>query len=574
MSYSDSIAEGLARPSSPYKVAPQRLLIVDVPAQTMTLYNGGAAERTYKISTAKTGIGGQSGTYKTPPGWMSIESKIGGNAAQGSIFVSKKPTGEVWRNEDRPDDLILTRVLPLVGLEPGVNKGGNVDTFARAVYIHGTNRENDLGTPVSHGCIRMRNTDVVDLFSRVSPGTPLLVSEGKSAAAATAAAPPAATTPATQVADAPRAAAVPPPSPAAAGNKILLNLPQGARELTQAEELFFKDLPNETRRLFIWAIDRTMDGHVDASAIENRLAQELADVSNRLLKQSLWVIDSQTQGYAQLQAVQSGPSLDGGVVNSPPDSITSLLSKTQLPVKNLMVERDSKDYEVRLNNYIVAGFANTSFLNIDRQELQAWRNVLADMTVGADSPNPAPSTVGSTHAAGNTSFKSSKLISGDQKTAREYIVQAANEQKYPVNRLLAQMFQESTYKPDALGPYLKKYQTKAAGIAQFIPDTGKTYGLQTYTSDFFDPYKSALAAIQYMRWLERQVSKIGVSNDPDKWYFALAAYNWGIGNVTKKACDKNLAGKTNLKWNDLAAHAPTETQQYVQKIIKLEANPA
>jgi hypothetical protein len=190
----------------------------------------------------------------------------------------------------------------------------------------------------------------------------------------------------------------------------LLNLPQGARELTQEERNFFEVLPNETRRLLIWAIDRTMDSHVDSSAIENRLAQELANTSSKVLKQALWVVDAQTQGYAALQAVQGGPSLDGGVVQTPPDSITNLLSKVQLPVKNLLVDRDANDYEVRLNTYIVAGMANTSFLNVDRQELQAWRNALADMTPGADSPNPAPTTIAnaggsSTQAVASTFLK-------------------------------------------------------------------------------------------------------------------------------------------------------------------------
>jgi hypothetical protein len=353
----------------------------------------------------------------------------------------------------------------------------------------------------------------------------------------------------------------------------LLNLPGGARELSQSETIFLKSLPNETRRLLIWAIDRTMDGHVDSAAIDNRLAQELADTSSRMLKQALWVIDSQTQGYAALQMVQEGPSLDGGLMDGIPDTITALLSKVKLPVKNLLMDRDSYDYEARLNSSIVAGRANTSFLGVDRLELQAWRNVMADMTLGADSPNPAPTTVANgsgvlTQAAASITFKASKLNTASQKSARESIVQAATELAYPVNRLLAQCFQESAYKPEALNP------SKAAGVAQFMPATGKAYGLLNYTADFFDPYKAALAAVQYMRWLERWSVKQGCSQDPEKWYLALAAYNWGIGNVQKAIRKQNLTGKQNLKWDDIAALSPTETQNYVIRIRSMESNPA
>ena len=356
---------------------------------------------------------------------------------------------------------------------------------------------------------------------------------------------------------------------------ILLNLPGKARELSQDELAFFKSLPNETRRLLIWAIDRTLDGHVDSSAIDNRLAQELANTSSQILKQALWVIDTQTQGYASLQAVSQGPSLDGGIIQTPPDAVTNLLAKVKLPVKSLLVDRDAYDYEVRLNNSIVAGRANTSFLRVDRLELQAWRNTIAELTLGADSPNPAPTTVvnsagSTTQAAAASSFKASKLNTASQKSARAYIVQAATESSYPVNRLLAQLYQESAYNPDALNS-----RSKAAGVAQFVPSVGPSYGLTTYTADYFDPYKSALAAVRYMKWLENWAAKLGVKGDPETWYMALAAYNWGIGNIQKALKARNLAGRPNLTWQDLAVSpTPSETINYVTKIRAMESNPA
>ncbi|HVP14559.1 MAG TPA: L,D-transpeptidase family protein, partial [Terriglobales bacterium] len=119
-------------------------------------------------STAAAGIGGRSGSLQTPPGLHRIHARIGAGSPSGAVFVSREPTGEIWRGEPREDDLILTRVLTLEGLEPGVNRGPDCDSLERFIYIHGTNHESRLGEPGSHGCIRMANADVITLFDRVS----------------------------------------------------------------------------------------------------------------------------------------------------------------------------------------------------------------------------------------------------------------------------------------------------------------------------------------------------------------------------------------------------------------------
>lgn len=148
----------------------QALLVVDVASQRMTLWIGKQRIRSYRISTARKGIGGENNSYKTPPGLHRVVRWIGAGRPAGAVFVSRRFTGRVvppsrWR-EPEGRDLILTRILRLRGCEPGVNAGPGCDTYARLIYIHGTNHEQNLGKPASHGCIRMGNRDIIDLFDR------------------------------------------------------------------------------------------------------------------------------------------------------------------------------------------------------------------------------------------------------------------------------------------------------------------------------------------------------------------------------------------------------------------------
>ena len=170
---------GLTRPGAPPEM-PARLIVVDVERQRATLIENGEATASWPVSTSERGIGGEAGSYRTPPGWHRIHRKIGGEADAGTVFASREPTGETWRGETlrgdaRGDDLILTRVLTLDGLEEGVNRGEGTDSLSRYIYIHGTNHEALVGRPVSHGCVRMTNADVCALFERVQDGDPVLI---------------------------------------------------------------------------------------------------------------------------------------------------------------------------------------------------------------------------------------------------------------------------------------------------------------------------------------------------------------------------------------------------------------
>jgi hypothetical protein len=148
------------------------LLVVDVAAQRLDLLRGGYLERSYVISTAAAGVGNINGSHKTPPGWHEVVERFGDGAPLGTEYRGRKPTGRVFTEEQCrggvEGDLITTRILRLSGLEDGINRGGETDTYHRYIYFHGTNHEELLGRPASGGCIRLANRDMVDLFGRVA----------------------------------------------------------------------------------------------------------------------------------------------------------------------------------------------------------------------------------------------------------------------------------------------------------------------------------------------------------------------------------------------------------------------
>lgn len=133
----------------------------------------------YPVSTAQNGPGQLKGSECTPTGWHKIRAKIGGYAPLNSVFVGRRPTGEIYTPRlalKYPErDWILSRILWLSGLEPGYNRYGDVDSAWRYIYIHGCPDELMQGIPASHGCIRMRNADVVELFDSIDAGCKVFI---------------------------------------------------------------------------------------------------------------------------------------------------------------------------------------------------------------------------------------------------------------------------------------------------------------------------------------------------------------------------------------------------------------
>jgi len=161
------IEAGLGRDSLNGK---RPVLFIDVTKQRLFRIDADEAHScSYPVSTAARGTGNAMNSNKTPTGIHRIRDKIGAGQPLGMVFESRLPSGRVVQERDNRDkDEITSRILWLDGLETGVNRGGDCDTYSRYIYIHGTTDEQRIGQPVSAGCIRMRNEDVIALFDEVA----------------------------------------------------------------------------------------------------------------------------------------------------------------------------------------------------------------------------------------------------------------------------------------------------------------------------------------------------------------------------------------------------------------------
>ncbi len=151
------------------KKSAQTEIHVSIAGQRMRLVRGGKVVRNFTISTSRFGLGFKEGSMKTPLGRFRIAKKIGAGLPIGTVFKSRKP---VSRSEKHPPeaDLIVSRILWLDGLGRR-----NANSYARFIYVHGTNHEDQIGQPASHGCVRMKNRDVVELFDLVEVDTPVVI---------------------------------------------------------------------------------------------------------------------------------------------------------------------------------------------------------------------------------------------------------------------------------------------------------------------------------------------------------------------------------------------------------------
>lgn len=135
----------------------------------------------YPVSTSSYGPGNQNGSFKTPLGEHSIAQKIGDGCPVNEVFIGRQPQGVLddIKSSDKvlSDDIITSRILRLQGEEPGVNQGADIDSYQRYIYIHGTPEEGKIGQPASHGCVRMRNQDVIDLYEQVDVHCRVLIQE-------------------------------------------------------------------------------------------------------------------------------------------------------------------------------------------------------------------------------------------------------------------------------------------------------------------------------------------------------------------------------------------------------------
>ncbi|MDO9514307.1 MAG: protein-L-isoaspartate O-methyltransferase, partial [Elusimicrobiota bacterium] len=154
---------------------------VSLSQQKLFFIEKGAVRKNFPVSTSKYGIGSLSGSNKTPLGTHAIYKKTGEGAEEGIIFkslINTRRKARIYKDPvDVPEDFVTTRVMALEGMEKGLNKGGDKDSLSRRIYIHGTPEEGLIGRPASHGCVRMKNSDVIELFNLVSEGMPVEILE-------------------------------------------------------------------------------------------------------------------------------------------------------------------------------------------------------------------------------------------------------------------------------------------------------------------------------------------------------------------------------------------------------------
>jgi hypothetical protein len=161
---------------------PDDLLIkISIDEQRLQLLDADRVIMDTVIATAANGPGEIMHSECTPRGWHRVRARIGAGSPPGTVFVGRRPTGEIYspalKAAEPQRDWMLTRILWLCGLEPGRNRFGDVDSMRRYIYIHGCPDEDAMGVPTSHGCVKMRNDEVIELFDRVPVGTRVLIQE-------------------------------------------------------------------------------------------------------------------------------------------------------------------------------------------------------------------------------------------------------------------------------------------------------------------------------------------------------------------------------------------------------------
>lgn len=160
---------------------PAASIYISIASQTLQLKQNDRLLFECAISSAKNGVGEVNGSECTPRGWHYIRARIGTDQPVNTVFVGRRPSGEIYspqlRQAHPQRDWILTRILWLCGLEPGFNRRGIVDTMRRYIYIHGCPDEDSFARPGSHGCIKLHNPDMLALFDLVSTGTRVLITE-------------------------------------------------------------------------------------------------------------------------------------------------------------------------------------------------------------------------------------------------------------------------------------------------------------------------------------------------------------------------------------------------------------
>lgn len=172
------IHDRLAREGWSSRVGDNLGVWVSVERQLLVGIRGKRVAFVYPCSTAAKGVGSRENSYQTPLGWHRVDERFGDGMPIGAVFKGREYQDEIWRPGDGTDtDLVLTRIMWLRGLERGKNAGPGIDSHDRYIYIHGTPAEDKIGAPASHGCVRLKNADVIEVFDKTRAGTRVLITK-------------------------------------------------------------------------------------------------------------------------------------------------------------------------------------------------------------------------------------------------------------------------------------------------------------------------------------------------------------------------------------------------------------
>lgn len=356
-------------------------------------------------------------------------------------------------------------------------------------------------------------------------------------------------------------------------------------QITEETETYLILLPNEVKQLLLWQIDQTLANSGEESGIQLRLLTELADTSSLAYRQRYNVYAEQLKTHnSLLQYLQGGVTSDGSpLITAQPNSIKMLMALLRYPSKELLSLQAQCDYDQRVNAYVIDQIKHSRLIDSDLKLLESWRSVIAVYTENATALDFSFNFQhGNTSYISGTAGRKGLKLSDEKKRVRQIICEVAEATKYPTNRLLAQLYQESKYDPRALGPALKSAPKGAAGLGQFVIATGTQFGLRNYTEGYFIARDSAIATVGYMRWINQQLSRCQAGEE-DRWRLCLAAYNWGIGNVVEFLAKhgyvqgskgKVISSKRPIQWAAISGLGwPNQTSDYVSKIEQYAKNP-
>jgi hypothetical protein len=374
--------------------------------------------------------------------------------------------------------------------------------------------------------------------------------------------------------------------------KPILTLPTGAFPITDDTENFLILLPSNVKDGWVKTINRMIQSRTKLGSLDLRLMSELRETQNLYFGQKGdWYQREITDVNELIQYLQVGHSLGDGEINgiTPEDAATAFqLLKYSLDEAQYGFE--SAEYEARFNDFVVERKANYDLTDSDTQVLQAWLKVIAVYNGGGnaptqlDSPTMPKQTDGNRRLdspVGSSPYQYNVAQNMEQSKVRDLIIQVANSNGYPPNRLLAQCWHESRYIPTARNP-----TSTAAGLGQFLKGTGYSFGLNPWPEDFFNPEKNAAAVVKYMKSLMAQATKWGAKDDLTAWQCGLASYAEGSGYVIRDLVSAGFCRGTGMKfqgslksftWADLEPNLTGKftgmVKEYIRSCTKLAQSP-